>query len=317
MIEKRGILKSALYAIEGERKLIFYMIYYAILEGVLILSIPLASSLVINSIIAHASFSVLTISFIIFVLFLAVMFIKSIQEYIVEKFKQKLFVEKSIDIVTTCLKCPTEKVSQDNEFKKLNFFFEIIMLQKIFPKFILNSVAIFIDITIGLILLLAFSILLFEVGLVLVIYFGILILLGFNGIKYAMLHSDLKYETFFFVKEIPVKGENIEEKLSKLDRLLNKYLDVRNKLFKVILRQKMFSFFIQALIYGLFFVFGSFLVINGQIPVGEFVAAEIIVVYINYAIKGLIKEIDSFYDITEGFYKLGKLESFLKGSKDE
>ena len=312
MANKKEIFKDALHAIKDEKSLITYMVFYSILEGVLILSIPLTSSLIINNIIAHATFSVITLSLIVFILFVIVMIIKGLQEYIVEKFKQQLFVEKSFNLAERCLYCSPSEKSAEN--KEVFYFFEVVMLQKIFPKFILNGIAVFWDIVIGLTLLLIFSVFLFEFGLILVIYFIMLSILGFNGIKYAMLHSDLKYNTFFFLKDLS-EGKILDNALSKLDKLLNNYLDVRHSLFKVILRQKLFSFFIQAVIYGLFFLVGSFLVIKGDIPVGEFVAAEIIIVYISYAIKKLIKEIDFFYDVSEGFYKLGKLERFLEGKE--
>jgi ABC-type bacteriocin/lantibiotic exporter with double-glycine peptidase domain len=308
-MKRKEIFKAALNAIKDEKNLVKYMVFYSLLEGILMLSLPLTSSLIINNIIAHATFSVITLSIIIFVLFLVMMGVKTIQEYIIEKFKQQIFVEKSIDLAEKYIRC-----NALSENKEVFYFYEVMIIQKLFPKFVLNSIAIFLDIIIGLILLFVFSIFLFEMGLVLVIYFAILILLGYNGVKYAMLHSDLKYETFFFLKDAG-RGKIVGNILSKLDILLNNYLDVRHRFFKVLIRQKIFSFFIQAVIYGLFFLVGGFLVINGKIPIGEFVAAEIVIVYINYAIKGLIKEIDTFYDIAEGFYKFGKLEHFIESKE--
>jgi ABC-type bacteriocin/lantibiotic exporter with double-glycine peptidase domain len=86
-----------------------------------------------------------------------------------------------------------------------------------------------------------------------------------------------------------------------------KYIDARNKLFRVIIKQKSLSFFMQGIIIGGFLMVGGFLVINGKLPIGEFVASEIIVVSIISAINRFIKQIDYLYEVAKGFYKVGKL----------
>ena len=73
----------------------------------------------------------------------------------------------------------------------------------------------------------------------------------------------------------------------------------------------------QGLIYTLFFVVGGFLVINGKIPVGEFIAAEIIVVFMNKAVTSFVKQIDYFYEVVEGVYKIHKLDVSVGIHKDE
>jgi len=52
------------------------------------------------------------------------------------------------------------------------------------------------------------------------------------------------------------------------------------------------------------------------LPLGEFVASEIIVVSISYALKGFMKQIDYIYDMIEGLYKVQKLSFTLEEKKD-
>lgn len=291
------------------------IVAYAILDSILMLSVPVFTSLIVNNIIAHATISVITLTSILFVILFMAMVIKSIQEYLVEKFKQRLFVEKSIDIAEACLRCNESKELQ----KGVLYFFSVISLQKIFPKFILGAAALIVEIITGLVLLLFFNTLLFEIGFLMLIYSLVLVAMGKNGIYYSLQHSDLKYKTLFFLKEFCGTCETDEEKEKKLeglDKLLNSYLDVRHGLFKVILRQKILSFFMVVLLYTVFFLVGSMLVIKGQIPIGEFIAAEIVVVYIGYSVYKIVKEIDFFYNTVEDFYKLGILEDILSIRKN-
>lgn len=150
------------------------IISYVILDSILMLSVPVFTSLIVNNIIAHATISVITLTSILFVILLIVMVVKSTQEYLVEKFKQRLFVEKSIDIAEACLKC-----SQNKEFQKgVLYFFSVISLQKIFPKFILGATALVVEIITGLILLMFFNTLLFEIGFLMLIYGLLLVAIG-------------------------------------------------------------------------------------------------------------------------------------------
>jgi ABC-type bacteriocin/lantibiotic exporter with double-glycine peptidase domain len=72
----------------------------------------------------------------------------------------------------------------------------------------------------------------------------------------------------------------------------------------------------EGIIVSSFLIFGGYMVIEGTLPIGEFVAAEIVIVSITYALKGFAKQIDYLYDIIEGLYKVDKLSISL-GEKNE
>ncbi|MBL1243805.1 MAG: hypothetical protein COA39_005330 [Sulfurimonas sp.] len=48
-----------------------------------------------------------------------------------------------------------------------------------------------------------------------------------------------------------------------------------------------------------------------MIPIGEFVAIEIIIISVVYALRDFMKQIDYIYDMIEGFYKVDKLSKTL------
>jgi ABC-type bacteriocin/lantibiotic exporter with double-glycine peptidase domain len=66
-----------------------------------------------------------------------------------------------------------------------------------------------------------------------------------------------------------------------------------------------------------FLILGSYLVINGTLPIGEFVAAEIVIVSIIYSLKVFVKQIDYMYEMIEGLYKLNKLSTSLSENEHE
>jgi len=170
---------------------------------------------------------------------------------------------------------------------------------------------------VSLLLLLAFDPILFAAGtLFFSIYVILLFFLGHNAAQSALNRSDAKHNTIYFLQHITEEKGSQEETLSKFDTCLGMYVEARRKLFKIIVRQLGFTFFAEGFIFSMFLIIGGYLVINGSLPLGEFVAAEIIVTSITYALKGFAKQLDYIYDMIEGLYKVNKLSVGLEDKSD-
>ncbi|HIE59176.1 MAG TPA: hypothetical protein EYP82_04450 [Hydrogenothermaceae bacterium] len=85
-------------------------------------------------------------------------------------------------------------------------------------------------------------------------------------------------------------------------------------MFTVIIRQLSLTFFMEGLILSSFFILGGYLVFEGKMPIGEFVASEIIIIAVTYSLRDFMQQIDYIYDMVEGFYKIDKLSKKLESS---
>lgn len=300
--------------IKGDRKNIFHLLYYSMIDAILVLSIPLASSFVINSILAHASLSVFILGTIVLVLFVFVTVLQILKEYIVEKFQQKVFIKTGIEIAIKALDIKDKGYGDHHTHGKLmNYFFDVTAIQKFFPLLLLDGVGVVVKIFMSLLLLFAFDPALFIAGIFFFSGYIILLLrLGRNGVEHALNRSDAKHNTIYFLQHITEHEGTKNEILEKFDSCLSTYAKARQKFFKVIIRQLGLSYFAEGFIFSVFLVLGGYLVINGKLPLGEFVAAEIIVTSITYALKGFVKQLDYIYDTIEGFYKVNKLSVGLE-----
>jgi ABC-type bacteriocin/lantibiotic exporter with double-glycine peptidase domain len=306
------IYQAFIETFRSDKDSIYYVVFYALLEGVLVLAIPLTSSFVINSLIAHSYVSIVTLGVIISVIFILIIFLRLIQEYIIEKFEQRVFVREAFCVRD---KAADIDISGKNGHidKLMNYFFDITTIQKVFPIFILNGVGLVIQVVLTLMLLLIFDLHLFLGALFLVVINLVLTLVvGKNGIRYALRRSDAKHDAIYFLQKVPYVEASTETSLEEFESKMCEYVDARQQHFRVRLRQLSVSFIIQGLMITGFFILGGYLVINGHMPVGEFVAAEIIVVTLIYAINSFVKQLDYIYDGIEGFYKIEKLSSDLK-----
>ena len=305
--------------IKEDRKNIFHLFYYSIIDAILILSIPLASAIVINSVLAHASLSIVILGSIVLVLFVFITILQLIKEYIVEKFQQKVFLKTGIEIATKALNLNHEdRTDQIKHEKLMNYFFDITSIQKFFPILLLDGVGLFVKIMVSLLLLFAFDPILFGAGAVFfTFYIVVLFLLGNNAAQSALDRSDAKHSTIYFLQHINEEEGTEKEILSKFDTYLVSYAKARQKLFEIIIKQLGFTFFAEGFIFSMFLIIGGNLVINGSLPLGEFVAAEIVVTSITYALKGFAKQLDYIYDTIEGLYKVNKLSVGLEDKTHE
>ncbi len=298
--------------IKEDKKNIFYLLYYSILEALLLMVSPLASAIIINSVLAHATLSINVLSFIVITIFLGIATIQILKQYIIEKFEQKIFVQHAIKMAEASAQLKNSNVDRTID-KYMNYFFDVISIQKLFPILILNGSSLIVKLIVSLLLLLIFDINLFLLGIFFMITFTIAIFfLGKHGIRYSIERSDAKHEAIYFLQHIPYyqnKNENIFE---KLDAYLIKFVKARQKMFMVIIRQLSLTFFLEGLILSSFFILGGYLVFEGKMPIGEFVAAEIIIISLTYALRDFMKQIDYIYDMVEGFYKIDKLSKKLE-----
>lgn len=314
---KHKVMRSFVDMLRSDKRSIYYILYYTLIEGILILSIPLASSFVINSLLAHSFISVLVLGSIISTIFLFVIFLRLMQEYIVEKFEQRVFVSEGYKVAQKAFTLK-EKGIEDKEHidKLMNYFFDITTVQKIFPVFILNGAGLIVQMIMTLLLLFIFDVtLFFGAFVILVIYAILIIVLGKNGIIFAIKRSDTKHSAIRFLQKVPSLDASHKELDASLEQKMSDYVDSRQNHFGVRIKQLALSFFMQGVIITGFFMLGGYLVINGNIPIGEFVAAEIVVVTLIYAMNNFVKQLDYIYSGIEGFYKIDKLSSSLDTQK--
>jgi ABC-type bacteriocin/lantibiotic exporter with double-glycine peptidase domain len=90
-----------------------------------------------------------------------------------------------------------------------------------------------------------------------------------------------------------------------MDEHVSGYLRYRQRHFRVIVSQALSAVGLKALITGSLLVLGSWLVIRGQITLGQFVAAELVVVTVLAGVEKIVDSLDEVYDLVTAVYKLG------------
>ncbi len=108
--------------------------------------------------------------------------------------------------------------------------------------------------------------------------------------------------------------------MEQTDHLSGKYLRSRRAHFSILVRQYGFLVFFKVLIAGGLLLLGGLLVFDAQMNIGQFVAAEIVIVQIISSVEKLVYSIETIYDVLTGLEKLGAvtdLELENQGEEDQ
>jgi len=298
-----------------DRKDIKQVFYYAILAGVVNLSLPLGIQAIIN-LIQGAQISSSWIVLIILVT-LGVAFVgmlQLMQMRIIENVQQKIFTRSSFEFAYRFPKIKMSELRYYYPPELANRFFDTLTVQKGLSKILVDFPAAILQIIFGLLLLSFYHpfFIIYGILLLLLIY----IVFKFSaqrGLDTSLDESKQKYKVAHWLQE--VARSIISFKLSgktslalrKNDSLVSEYLDARESHFKVLIQQFIKLIGFKILVTAGLLVIGGFLVLNQQMNIGQFVAAEIIILLVINSVEKLILGLEAFYDVLTSIEKLGQV----------
>lgn len=298
-----------------EKREISSIYFFAIFSGLVQLSLPLGVQTIIGLLLGTTmvtSIYILVICVVIGVFMVG--WLQISQMRVIEKIQQRLFTRFAFEFATVI---PKLKLNQTDDYylpEKANRFFDTVTVQKGLAKLLLDVPTAGIQIGFGLILLALYhpAFILFGISLVVILWL-ILRSTSKYGLETSLIESKYKYLVAGWLEEIariviPLKYSKTNYiNLERTDNYLVGYLKARTKHFGVLLLQyKSLVFFKVAITLTMLSV-GSYLVINQQINIGEFIASEIVILTVIGAVEKLIGSLDNVYDVLTGLEKLSNV----------
>ncbi len=291
---------------------------YAIFNGLINLSLPLGIQAIINLIgggqmsLSWALLVAFVIAGILFTGILQVM-----QLHLSENIQQRIFTFSAFEFA---YRLPRMKYKDTDQYylpEIVNRFFDTLNIQKGLPKIVIDFSTASLQIVFGLILLSFYHpfFILFSFLLLLVVFL-ILRFTGPKGLQTSLQESKYKYQVVHWLEELgrtmatfKLAGDT-PLPLHKTDGLVSNYLKARKAHFKVLIFQFINLIGFKVLVAAGFLVLGGTLVIEQRMNVGQFVAAEIIILLIFSSVEKLIASLDVIYDVMTGLEKLGFVSDF-------
>ena len=301
--------------LKPDRKEISYIYLYAVMIGLLALVAPLGVQAIIN-IIAGGT---LNASLVLLVMVVAgatvlVGVLKVMQYVVAETLQRRVFTRAALEFAYRLPRIKLEALQEHYPPELVNRFFDTLTIQKGLPKILLDLSGAVMQILFGLILVSLYNPFFALFGLVLcLLLFFVIRAIAPRGLQTSLTESKYKYKVAGWLEDIARTNNTFKlaggERLTmrKTNTLLTGYLDARASHFRVLLFHYGGLIVIQALITSSFLLLGGWLVIENQINIGQFVAAEIVILSIVSSAEKLIFTLDVVYDTLTGVEKLSSV----------
>ena len=288
---------------------------FAVLIGVLTLSLPLGIQSIINFIQAgrfSSSWIILVVLVILATDMIGVM--QAFQLRITENIQQKTFARASFDFAYRIPKFKMNQLGDKYAPELINRFFDTLTLQKGMSKLFLDISTSAIQICFALILLSLYHpvFIFFSFLLVLFLYL-IFKFSGKKGMETSLYESKYKYQVVHWLEEVARNmntfklAGNTKLHINKTDDMVNNYLKYRESHFKVLMFQYLNLIGFKVFVIAGLLIVGGVLVIQQKINLGQFVASEIIILLIMSNVEKLVIGLDTVYDVLTAVEKIGQV----------
>ncbi len=298
-----------------EKKDIFQIFYYAIFGGFVSLTLPLGIQAIIN-LIQGAQVSTSWIVLVVLVT-LGVVFsgaLQLMQLRIIETIQQRIFTRSSFELSYRFPKIKMNELRNYYPPELANRFFDTLTIQKGLSKILIDVPTAVLQILFALILLSFYHPFFIIFGLLLLVL--IIIVFKFTaqrGLETSLQESKIKYKVAHWIQEVAravvsfkLSG-NTNLALSKNDALVTKYLEARENHFKILILQFSQMIGFKVVVTASLLLIGGALVLSQEMNIGQFVAAEIIILLVIQSVEKLIVGLESFYDVLTSIEKIGQV----------
>lgn len=307
------VLKRFFTLLSPDKMDILFIQIYGIAGGLINLTLPLGVQAIIGLVMAGAISS----SWVLLVVLVTVgVFVtgglQMMQIILTEMIQQRLFVRSAMAFASRIPKFKIEALSKYYPPELINRFFDTFTIQKGIPKVTIDITTAIFQIFFGIILLSFYHpfFIFFGVGNLVILY--LIFHFSWNsGLRTSIQESTHKYELAHWLEEIARTMEtfklsgNVSLPIKITDILTNNYIKVRKKHFRVILFLFVNSVIFRTILTGGLLLIGGILVIDMELSIGQFVAAEIVIILIGQSIEKLVRALETIFDVLTATHKIG------------
>jgi putative ABC transport system ATP-binding protein len=301
--------------IKLERADLLVVVIYSILTGLLSLVVPIAIQALVNNVAFGTLLQpivILTCLVLGALCFLALL--RTLRLNLVEIIQRRIFVRVASDLSERLLQVKLPFFEGHHGPELVNRFFDVLTVQKGVSVLLIEGLGILLQIFTGMLLLAFYHpfLLVFDIVLLLAIIV-ILFVLGWGAEATAIKESKLKYAVAAWLEELSSHLTLFRSRPGKhyaqqrTDALLRGYLKARQRHFRVVQRQHVGAYLLQALASAALLGLGGWLVIERQLSIGQLVAAELVVANLLDGFSKFGKKLETYYDLLAALDKLGHL----------
>jgi ABC-type bacteriocin/lantibiotic exporter with double-glycine peptidase domain len=300
--------------VQWDRGDLFALVMFAFFIGLLSLGTPLASQALVGSIaFATNTQMVFVLAIVLAIAMVVSAVLQALEIRVVEALQQRMLL-RVVDRLSATLPRMQRFGLGAYGPSLISRFYDIFIIQKSASWLFLEGLRLVVSAFVGMVLLATYHPILLAFDTVIVVFVLVVLFgLGRRGLQTAVEESNAKHHLFDSLHEVGTVpdqfqgAEALESIRSRLDHSARHWLVERRRQFNVVFTQAVGALLLQALTLSLLLAIGGYLVIEGQLTLGQLVAAELAVAAIVYPVAKLSMYVETVYDMYAASYKLGKL----------
>jgi len=298
-----------------DKREIGHIYLYALVGGAISLSVPLGIQAIINLI----SGGQIATSWGVLIAFVTVGVgftggLQVMQLALAENIQQRLFARSALEFAYRLPRITHEAAGGRYLPELVNRFFDTISVQKGLAKLLLDLPLAVLQIVLCLILLAIYHPFFIAFGVLLLLLLLLIFrFTGQRGLATSVEESTYKYKVAYWLEEIGRNQDTFKMvgrtdlPIERTDHLVDGYVGARRAHFRILLGQYSALVVFKVIVTLSLLALGGLLVMNEQMNLGQFVAAEIIILILINAVEKIILNIHSVYDVLTALEKIGQV----------
>lgn len=281
------------------------VIVYSLVISLLTLAVPISVQMLINTVVNIASDrAVIMLTIMLFSTLVLYGIFSALRLRVMEFYQRRVYARLSSDISRHTLFADHDFFKSHKNSSVSHYYYEIVTLQNNLPILMVDGFALILQMLVGLTVVSFYhpSLFAFNLILILCLYFAWRLWSG-GAIKKAIELSHAKYATGNWINQIALAHPFFSSTttrdfaLSRTDNLISDYLHKHSDYFFYTFSQAISFLLIYALASAALLGLGGYLVIHGQMSIGQLVAAELIMLAVLFGLSRFNRYLELYYEL--------------------
>ena len=314
-VRLRDVIRWAAPVLEPQRGFFVLAIIYGIGISLLSLATPISVQMLINSVANTALPAPLfTLAGILFVLLLLAGALSALRAWLMELFRQRIFAQLVAEITLRAVHARNPFFGDDRKGDLFNRYFEVMNLQKAVPSLLIGLFTILLQSAVGFVVTSFYHPFFLGFNLLFILSAWLIWRIWSRGaMTTAVTLSHAKYDTAHWLESVGASNgffkssRHLSYAIERSEALTARYMAEYRRHLRYSFSQTVAYLILYAVASAGLLALGGYLVIQGQLSIGQLVAAELILSSIFYGASQLGPYLDIFYDLVTGVEELNLL----------
>lgn len=319
-VTARYVLGLVVDTLTPERSFIGLAVIYGLGISFLSLATPIAVQVLINSVgYTGLATPLVVLSLALFGLLMASGLLNALRVHLMELFSRRLYARLTSKIALKALYAQQPFFHDDGRAALFNRYFDIMLVQKSVPVLLIGGFTVLLQAGVGFVLTAFYHPLFLAFNTVVIFLIWLIwILWGASAVKSAVALSDRKHRSASWLQALAASNgffksqEHIAWALKRTNEVTADYVESHRRHFRRHYAQTLGFLGLYALASAALLGLGGWLVIQGQLTLGQLVAAELVLAVAFYGVSQLGTYLNYFYDLCAASEELSRLDEIAE-----